>query len=114
MKSIEVYIKNEEIIVASQPIRPSYPMLSRWSIIPWEALPYSCYTIGIIPEEDRKALEIAQKLSQKTRLELKVYDVCHLEGKLLAYLKGVKKTPTIILNNKKFEKPEELVDLKPE
>jgi len=105
MRSMEIYIKNEEVTIATGPVRPTYStLLGRWDIVPWNLLPQACYTVSILPEENREALEIAQKVAQKTGVNLKVRDVNYLEGKILAYLRGVRKTPTVIIGNKKIEK----------
>jgi len=120
MKSVEIFVKNETVTIATGPIIPSYTPFSRWDVVPWDVLPKASYTISILPEEDRKALEIAQKVAQKTGVNLKVRDVNYFEGKILAYLKGVKKTPTVIVRNKKLEKIDEetllsyLLGLEPE
>jgi len=108
MKNIEIYVKNEKLVISLNSVKPNYSMLSsKWDVIPWNVLPEFSYTISILPEEDRKALEIAQKVAQKTGVNLKVRDVNYFEGKILAYLKGVKKTPTVIVGNKKLEKIDE-------
>jgi|UniRef100_A0A7C5URJ7 hypothetical protein len=108
MKSIEIYVKNEKLVIPLNSVKPNYSMLSsKWDIIPWNVLPEFSYTISILPEEDRKALEIAQKVAEKTGAKLKVRDVNYFEGKFFALLKGVKKTPTVIVGNKKIEKIDE-------
>ncbi len=119
MKSIEVYIKNEKVIIFGDSARPSYTLFSKWDVVPWDLLPPTSYTVNILPEEDRKALEIAQKVAQRTGAKLKVRDVNYFEGKFFAYLKGIKKTPAVIVGNKKIEKVDEetllsyLLDLEP-
>lgn len=102
-KRIEVYIKNEDIVV-SHPLPENYlPLFDKWNIIPWYSIKNSTYKLKIIPEEDQKAIEVARKLSEKFKLELKIYDVCTPKGKILAYFKNVKKTPTIILGKNRIE-----------
>ncbi len=110
-KRIEVYVKNEEITV-SYPLLKNYFLLDKWDIIPWSLINNSSCKLKIIPEKDQEAIEIARKLSEKLGAELKVYDVCKLEGKILAYLKNVKKTPTIIIGKNKIEDLEHLIYLK--
>jgi hypothetical protein len=108
MKSIEIYVKNEKLAIKINPVKPNYSVLSsKWDIIPWNVLPEFSYTISILPEEDRKALEIAKKVAEKTGAKLKVRDVNYFEGKIFAFFKGVRRTPTVIIGNKKIEKIEE-------
>ena len=113
-RSIEIYIRNEDVLV---PVSAYLPILSstlsKWSFLPKDILKvYS--KVRVVPEEDRKALEIASEVSRKMKVRLKIYDICSWEGKLKAKLKRVKKTPTIIVGNRKIEgvpEKEELISL---
>lgn len=56
-----------------------------------------------MPETDRVALKVAEDVAKVTGIELKVYEISSVKGKIKARLKGVKKTPTIIIGKKRME-----------
>jgi hypothetical protein len=92
---IEVYIKNEDVAVSQGVSRPAmdHPCLDR------ELL----QTERVTPESDRLALMIAEEFANQNELSLNVYDVHTLRGKIRATLKGIKKTPTIIIGESRIE-----------
>jgi hypothetical protein len=68
----------------------------------------------ILPDEDRMVLEQFLLMVKDKDDELLVYDVSRLTDRLKALKKGVKKTPTVIVNGKKYEKLEDILEaLKP-
>lgn len=103
MKKIEVYIRNEEIFVPISLPENYFSILGKWNIIPWNSIKSFGYKLKIIPEKDQEAIEIARKISEKFEAELKVYDVCKLKGKILAYFKNIKRIPTIVIGEEKIE-----------
>jgi hypothetical protein len=94
-KVIEVYIKNEELPV--QPIVyqgvPGHPC----------TIVESYRTEKVIPEADRLTLKLAEEVSKKEGVELKVYDITSFRGKVQARMKGIKNTPTIVIGKNKIE-----------
>lgn len=97
---VEVYIRNREIEIpcfySSQNL---YLESMKLSI---EFPPLLVYKkVKEIPEEDRKALEVAKKLANNGNL--KVYDVCSLSGKIIARIKGVKRFPTILVEGREID-----------
>ncbi|MEM3616837.1 MAG: hypothetical protein QXJ31_02875 [Candidatus Bathyarchaeia archaeon] len=63
----------------------------------------------ILQQEDYIVLEQALRIVKETDDELLVYDVSRLTDKLKALKKGVKKTPTILINGKKYEDMTEIL-----
>lgn len=56
-------------------------------------------------ETDRQALETIQKIAGTKNIQIKIHDVCTLSGKIRAHLKGIKKTPTIVIKGQKIHEP---------
>lgn len=56
----------------------------------------------ILRQEDHMVIEQALRVIKETD-DLLVYDVSRLTDRLKALKKGVKKTPTIIIDGKKYE-----------
>jgi len=110
MKVIEVYVKSEEVIVYAGLNLQNHSFLSEWSIVPWNSLPKSCYKMKIFSEKDKEAIEIARSLAEKTKAKVKIRDLSYFEGKILAFFKGIKKTPTILIDGKKYLLYPELED----
>lgn len=97
---VEVYIRNREIeihcVYSNQNL---YLENMKFSI---EFPPLLVYKkIKEIPEEDRKALEVAKKIANNG--SLKVYDVCSLSGKIIARIKRIKRIPTVLVEGKEVD-----------
>lgn len=95
MDKIEVYIKNEDVVVSQGIIRP--------------VVDHACTdgmtgkTERIVSVSDRLALDVAEAFANERGLILEVHDVHTFRGRLKALLKGVSKTPTIIVGNSRIE-----------
>ncbi|MEM3770512.1 MAG: hypothetical protein QXG76_04920 [Candidatus Bathyarchaeia archaeon] len=63
----------------------------------------------ILRQEDYIVLEQALRMVKETDDELLVYDVSRLADKLKALKKGVKKTPIVIIDGKKYEDATEIL-----
>ena len=59
--------------------------------------------LELMPEEDRRALEIASKLAEEYSLELDVVNVKSLRGRLRAWRSGVKRLPAIAIGDEVFD-----------
>lgn len=57
----------------------------------------------IIPQEDLAILRKAVEITKSQREELKVYDIARMADKLTALAKGIRKTPSIIVDGEKYE-----------
>ncbi|MFX1486973.1 MAG: thioredoxin family protein [Promethearchaeota archaeon] len=57
----------------------------------------------IIPEDDKRTLEIVQKLAKENGLRVKIYNVSSFGGRLRARRRGVRNTPTITVGEQKIE-----------
>ena len=82
----------------------------------WEALlkDYGSKFKGrILPPEDHEVLEKLEKLANKFRDEIKVYDVSHTLDKIKAIKQGIRRTPTVIIQGKKYEGLEKISELIP-
>ena len=68
----------------------------------------------IMSEDDKKTLEIVQKLAKENGLNIKVHNVSSFGGRLKARRRGVKNSPTIIIGKQKIEgvpTKEQILDL---
>jgi hypothetical protein len=92
---IEVYIRNKEVPVKRTFVRgPSdHPCLDTESLI-YER---------IMPDVDRLALEVVNNFAKEKGLQVEVCNVSTFKGKLKASLKGIDKTPTIIIGKSRIE-----------
>jgi hypothetical protein len=92
---IEVYIKNESVVISQGIIRP--------------VADHGCTdgmtgkTEKVMLEGDRSALNVAKEFANERGLNVVVYDVHTFKGRLKAMLNGVSKTPTIIVGTSRIE-----------
>ena len=98
---IEVYIRNKEVPVQRTFVRgpPDHPCLDKESLI-YER---------IMPDVDWLALEVVNDFAKEKDLQVEVCDVSTFKGKLKASLKGIDKTPTIIIGKSRIEGDSELL-----
>jgi hypothetical protein len=57
----------------------------------------------LLSEEDSKALECVLQVLKENHESLRVYDVSRTADKLRAVKRGIRKTPTVIINGEKYE-----------
>jgi predicted DsbA family dithiol-disulfide isomerase len=95
-KVIEVYVKNEEVL--TQPTYIGRPLKGHWC-----TFKETYKSEKVMSETDKAALKIAEEVAKETGIELKVYDISSIKGKMKASLKGVKNTPTIVVGKNKVE-----------
>ena len=62
----------------------------------------------VLPPEDSSVLEQLERLIEKFDDEVKVYDVSGVLDKIRAIRRGIRKTPTVIVQGKKYEGLEEI------
>jgi protein-disulfide isomerase len=92
---IEIYIKSENVVISQGITRPvadhscTDRMLSR--------------TERVVSERDQIAIEIAEEFANKKGLSVDVYNINSAKGKLMARLRHVKTTPTIIIGQSRIE-----------
>lgn len=92
---IEVYIKNENVVISQGIMRP--------------VIDHYCTdgtmskTESIVPEREKLALTVAEEFANEKGLSFEVCDVHTFKGKLKAKLRGVRTTPTIIIGENKIE-----------
>ncbi|MDH5459988.1 MAG: DsbA family protein [Candidatus Bathyarchaeota archaeon] len=63
----------------------------------------------ILSQEDLTVLEQVSQIAKKTNEKLKVYDVSRMTDKFRAMKRGIRKTPTVIINGEKYENLEEVL-----
>jgi len=95
-KVMEVYVKKEEVLTQSAYI--GRPVGDHWC-----TFKETYKSEKVMSEADKEALKVAEKVARDTGIRLKVYDISSFKGKMKASLKGVKKTPTIILGKERIE-----------
>jgi len=57
---------------------------------------------SVLPETHIHAIKIAEKIAKEKGMGLQVHNTSTRLGKLNAFLKGVKETPTVIIDNQKI------------
>lgn len=62
----------------------------------------------VLPPEDSAVLEQLETLVEKFDDEVKVYDVSSILDKIKAVMRGIRKTPTVIIQGKRYEGLEEI------
>lgn len=92
---IKVYVRNEEAPVGTGFVRgpPDHPCLDV-NIVKTER---------VIPETDRLALEVVNEFAREKGLQVEVCDVSTLKGKLKASLRGINKTPVVLIGKGRIE-----------
>lgn len=63
----------------------------------------------VLPEKDRTILESALRLASEVGDKIVVFDVSRVSDRLKAIKRGVKSTPTIIIDGKKYDNIEEIL-----
>jgi hypothetical protein len=92
---IEVYIKNENVVISQGIIRP--------------LVDHGCTdgmtgkTEKVMPESDRLVLDALMEFANERELDVVVHDVHTFKGRLKAMLNGVSKTPTIVIGKLRIE-----------
>lgn len=103
---IEVFVRNTEVPVGTfqtfEFSTPGHECTRKPIIAP--------VLESVLPENHRQAVEIAERLAKEKRMRLKVHNLSTRTGKIRAFLKGVKETPTIIVGNHKIS--EEITEKK--
>jgi hypothetical protein len=62
----------------------------------------------VLPSEDGEVLERFKTLGEKCDDEVMVYDVSKITDRIKALSKGIRKTPTVIIQGKKYEGVKEI------
>ena len=57
---------------------------------------------SVLPETHKHTIKIAEKIAKEKGMRVQVHNISTKLGKLKAFLKGVKETPTVIVNNQKI------------
>lgn len=103
MRSFSVYVDVERYREMSS---HSYCALGAWSGL-LKGLE-SKFKGRVLPPEDSAVLEQLERFVEKFDDEVKVYDVSSVLDKIRAMRRGIRKTPTVIIQGKKYEGVEEI------
>ena len=98
-KTIEVYIKNEEVVTSTS--LEGRPLTAGGEVHYCSVKEFS-KAEKVISEEDGTALKLVKELASENNLKLRIIDVSSSKGKLRARLKGVRTTPTIIVGSRRL------------
>jgi len=103
-KPIEVFVRSQKKLTGENilvQVDPGHPCTMEHGY--GTAHTITCKTEHVLPDEDRRVLDIAMVVAEEERLKIKVHDLSKFGGKLKANFKGVQKTPTIILGDKRID-----------
>jgi len=102
-KIIEVYVKREEVPVVADysSFSSDHAACRGWAYKEESYMQYK--TKKIIPKRDEVALNLAIEVCKELKAELKIREVDTIKGRILAYLKGIKNTPAIVVGRNKIE-----------
>jgi len=89
-RSIKVFIRGEWVVK---------PFSSNSSVWVWASWTPEHRFEKFVSKDEVLALKMATEVAEECGLDVKVYDVANLRGWIFAHVKGVKVTPTIIINN---------------
>lgn len=62
----------------------------------------------ILTPEDQEVLEKIEKLTSKFHDKVRIYDVSRISDKMKAIKEGIRRTPTVIVQGKKYESLKEV------
>jgi hypothetical protein len=65
----------------------------------------------ILPEKDRTVLEYVLRLADNVSEKVLVFDVSRVSDRLKAIKRGVKSTPTVIIDGKKYDSVDEVLSV---
>ena len=109
-KVIEIYVRNEAVPVG---LEQGYYLKSPGHECTKTPVT-RVVTEKVLPEVDKLALNVTEEVAKETGVELRVYDITSFKGKIKARFKGVRRTPTIIIDKNKIEgqpEKEQLISL---
>jgi hypothetical protein len=98
-KIIEVFVRNQKVVVESEcliPREPAHPCSGTTSTVAYSEE-------NVLPDADQQMLELARAVAEEKELQVRVHNLATNIGKLRAGLKGVGKTPTIIVGDRKLD-----------
>ena len=96
---IEVYVRKRKQIVRQYVTPPVSDGYQHHACMSKEVTEYE----AVLPDADAQALRIMDQLATELGVSFKIYDVAAFGGQLRAKLRGITKTPTVIMNREKIE-----------
>ena len=107
---IELYLKLEKDVVKGSDTHILPPM-TRWGIDRKPGSFQTKKTFIDYSEKGNRIKELLEEIASKHNFELKIYDISKTSDAIHARTKGVHKTPTVIIDNHKFEDDFEMKDI---
>lgn len=111
---IEVYVRSSSVTpnVDIETIR-EMSMHTHCAPGAWEGLlkEYGKFKGRILSSDDQEVLEKLEMLTNRFNDEVKVYDVSRALDKIRAVKQGIRRTPTVIIQGKKYEGLEKISQL---
>jgi hypothetical protein len=95
---IEVFVRNQKVVVEGEcvvPQEPAHPCSGTTSTVAYSEE-------SVLPQADQQVLDLARAVAEEKGLQVRVHNLATRMGKLRASLKGVEKTPAIIVGAKKL------------
>lgn len=96
LTKIEIFIKEKEVttgkVYVGSTVREH-----------WCTLKEGLKKEKIMPEDDKKTLEIVQELAKENGMHISIHNVSSFRGRLKARRSGVKNTPTTVIGKQKIE-----------
>ena len=96
---IEVFVKNKKVLTESPclvRVESGHPCAGAKPGVTYEKK-------SVLAEPDKLALDIVRDIAGERELEVKVYNVSTTMGRLKARFRRVKKTPTVLIGDKRID-----------
>lgn len=98
-KVIEVFVKNRKVLTES----PCFVRVEAGHPCAGIAPGVTYQEESVLSKDDQHALDIVRAIAKEKGLDVKVYNLSTTTGRLKARFKGVEKTPTILVGDKKID-----------
>jgi len=96
-KLIEVFVKSEGMMAGTYPAWALSCPGHECTRTPITEVRFE----SVLPEIHKHVVDMVEKVTKEKGMQLRILDVSSRSGKLRAFLKGVNKTPTVLVKNKK-------------
>ena len=98
-KVIEIFVKNRKVLTES----PCYVRVESGHPCAGSTPGVTYEEESALTEDDQRALDIVRAIAKEKGLEVKVYNLSTTVGRLKARFKGVEKTPTIQVGDRRID-----------
>ena len=108
---IELFIQTKEHIQRDTPPTDHMEEAQRKLLIWRENKNLISSIHNLLSEDEKKVKELLEEIASKHNYELIIYDISNKHDEKIARTKGIHKTPTVIIDNHKFEGDFETKDI---